>query len=134
MKKKHARQKEHAARPTAHPASWLPAWFDARAAALVLLVKALLLFYCAQAFVLWKNERLGSVYDWLALWNRWDAPHYLDIARMGYGSDGVEARWIVFYPLYPWLVRAAAFVLRDEMLGAFFVSGLASVAAGMLLY
>jgi Gpi18-like mannosyltransferase len=82
----------------------------------------------------WKNERVGSFYDWLAIWNRWDAPHYLDLARMGYVSGGVEARWIVFYPLYPWLVRAVAFVVRDDMLAAFVVSGVASVAAGLLLY
>jgi hypothetical protein len=131
MKKKHTRQKEQAA---ARESAWPPAWLDARSAALVLAVKALLVFYGAQAFVLWKNERLGSFYDWLAVWNRWDAPHYLDIARMGYVSQGVEARWIVFYPLYPWLVRAASFVLRDELLGAFLVSGAASVAAGVLLY
>jgi hypothetical protein len=130
MKKRHVRRKGQAGR-----AAWrLPAWFDARAAGLVLAVKALLLLYGAQAFVVWKNERLGSFYDWLAIWNRWDAQHYLDIARTGYVSQGVEARWIVFYPLYPWLVRAAAFVLRDELFSAFFVSGLASVAAGVLLY
>ncbi|MBV9925441.1 MAG: hypothetical protein JOZ96_10530 [Acidobacteria bacterium] len=112
----------------------LPAWFDARVAGLVLAVKALVLLHGVQAYVVWKNERVGSFYDWLAIWNRWDAPHYLDIARMGYVSTGVEARWIVFYPLYPWLVRAATFALRDELLAAFFVSGVASVAAGLLLY
>ncbi len=130
MKKKMARQKEHAA-PRA--VRW-PAWFDARAAGLVLASKVLLLVYGAQAFVLWKNEPLGSFYERLAIWNRWDAPHYLDIARMGYVPEGVEARWIVFYPLYPWLVRAATLVLRDELLGAFLVSAVASVAAGVLLY
>src|ERR1044071_9378240 len=109
------------------------AWFDARVVGLVLAVKALLFLYGAQSYAVWKNEWVGSpprmpewgesLYNWLAIWNRWDAPHYLDIARMGYVSEGVEARWIVFFPLYPWLVRAA-----------FFVSGVASVAAGLLLY
>src|SRR5215207_11371399 len=126
MKKQPAKSQERRAR--------LPAWFDARVAGLVLAVKALLLLYAVQAFVVWKNERVGSFYDWLAIWNRWDAPHYLDIARTGYVAGGVESRWIVFFPLYPWLVRAAAVLLRDELLAAFFVSGLASVAAGLLLY
>jgi Gpi18-like mannosyltransferase len=130
MKKKVASHKEQ----EAPLPSRLPAWLDARAAGPVLAVKALLLLYGAQAFVLWKNERPGSFYDWLAIWNRWDAPHYLDLARLGYVSEGVEARWIVFYPLYPWLVRAASLVLRDELVGAFFVTGVASVAAGVLLY
>lgn len=126
MKKRPARHQERKA--------LLPAWLDARAAGLVLASKALVLLYGVQAYVVWKNERLGSFYDWLAIWNRWDAPHYLDLARTGYVTKGVEARWIVFYPLYPWLVRAASFVLRDELLAAFFVSGVASVAAGVLLY
>jgi Gpi18-like mannosyltransferase len=46
----------------------------------------------------------------------------------------VESRWIVFYPLYPWLVRAATLLVRDELAAAFLVSTLASVAAGLLLY
>src|SRR5947209_17984214 len=95
--------------------------FDARLVRLMLAVKALVLLFGVQAFVVSSNQRLGSFYEWLSIWNRWDAPHYLDIARMGYVSEGVEARWIVFYPLYPWLIRAFAFVLRDELVRAFFV-------------
>ncbi|HEX8291934.1 MAG TPA: mannosyltransferase family protein [Pyrinomonadaceae bacterium] len=114
-------------------AARLPAWLDARTVALVLAVKALVLLYGVQAFLVWKNERVGSLYNWLAIWNRWDAPHYLDIARAGYVSAGVEARWIVFFPLYPWLVRAASWAVRDELPAAFLVSGVASVAAALLL-
>jgi hypothetical protein len=112
----------------------LASLWDGRTAAFVLGVKALVLLFAAQAYAVAKNERLGSFYEWLSIWNRWDAPHYLDIARMGYVKDGVESRWIVFYPLYPWLVRAASFVVRDELAAAFLVSTLASVAAGLLLY
>src|ERR671939_494023 len=82
--------------------------FDARAVVVMLCVKALVLLYGVQAYVVSSNRSLASFYDWLAIWNRWDAPHYLDLARMGYVSQGVEARWIVFFPLYPWLVRAAS--------------------------
>jgi hypothetical protein len=112
----------------------LPAWLDGRVVGLVLAVKVLVLLYGAQSYVVWKNEPLGSLYNWFVIWNRWDAPHYLDLARMGYVSQGVEARWIVFFPLYPWLVRVTSYVLSDELLSAFFVSGVASVAAGLLLY
>ncbi|MDT5296289.1 MAG: hypothetical protein QOJ76_3169 [Acidobacteriota bacterium] len=136
MKKKGVQHKEHStARPAAaRDGSRLASLFDARTVALVLAVKALLLMFAVEAFTVSQNERVGSLYDWLAIWNRWDAPHYLDLARGGYVSTGVEARWIVFYPLYPWLVRAASFVLRDELLGAFFVSTVASLVAGVLLY
>ena len=136
MKKKGGRHREaHASKPaTQHGGSRLAALFDARLVALMLALKALVLVYGAQAYVVSSNKSLASVYERLAIWNRWDAPHYLDIASAGYVAEGVEARWIVFYPLYPWLVRACAFVLRDELVSAFFVSTIASLAAGLLLY
>ncbi|HVF41505.1 MAG TPA: glycosyltransferase family 39 protein [Pyrinomonadaceae bacterium] len=146
MKKKGARRETHTP-PATHAergdvralsgetwrSSLLSLW-DGRTAALVLGVKALVFLFAAQAFAIAKNERPGSLYGWLSLWNRWDAPHYLDIARMGYVSEGVESRWIVFYPLYPWLVRAATLFVRDGLAAAFLVSTLASLAAALLLY
>src|SRR5690242_265324 len=75
---------------SAPPASLASLW-DGRVVAFVLGVKALVLVFAAQAYTVTKNERLGSLYDWLAIWNRWDAPHYLDIARAGYVREGVEA-------------------------------------------
>src|SRR5436305_400477 len=135
MKKKGAQHREHQASKSAQRgSSRLAALFDARLVALMLAIKALVLLFGAQAYVISSNKGLTSAYDWLAIWNRWDAPHYLDIARMGYVAEGVEARWIVFYPLYPWLVRACAFVLRDGLASAFFVSTVASLAVGLLLY
>lgn len=113
--------------------SGLLAWLDWPLVAFLLAVKALVLLVGAQTFTLYRNQRIETFYGWLEIWNRWDAPHYLDIARDGYLSQGVEGRWIVFYPLYPWLVRLSAFVLQDRLLAAFFVSTVASVAAGLLL-
>jgi Gpi18-like mannosyltransferase len=134
VKKKGAQHKEHQSKAARRDDSRLAALFDARLVGLMLAVKALVLLFGAQAFEVSSNQRLASPYEWLTIWNRWDAPHYLDIARMGYVSEGLEARWIVFYPLYPWLVRASAFVLQDELVSAFFVSTIASLAAGLLLY
>jgi Gpi18-like mannosyltransferase len=112
---------------------WL-AGLDLSLLALMLAVKALVLLVGAQTFTLYRNEHIETAYGWLQIWNRWDAPHYLDIERDGYVSEGVESRWIVFYPLYPWAVRLCAYVLADELLAAFFVSTVASLAAGLLLY
>ena len=102
--------------------------------ALTLAVKFVVLVFGGQAYTILGDKRTGSLYGWLEIWNRWDAPHYLDLARDGYVSEGLGARWIVFYPLYPWLVRAASFVLQDLLVSAFFVSAVASVAAALLLY
>lgn len=57
------------------------------------------------------------------LWNRWDAPHYLDIVNHGYSSDqslGDLWLFIVFYPLYP-----AVTALLKPLFGGAFAAGLA---------
>jgi hypothetical protein len=135
MKKKQDRRTEASAsgRETldGSRARWRPDW---PLAGMMLAVKALVLLCGAQAFTVESNQRLETFYERLSIWNRWDAPHYLDLARAGYVAGGVEERWIVFYPLYPWLVRACALVLGDELLSAFCVSTVASLAAGLLLH
>ncbi len=42
-------------------------------------------------------------------WNRWDAPHYLYIAQHWYTNIGDEANFIVFFPLYPLIIKALLF-------------------------
>lgn len=102
---------------------------------LVLAIKFLLFLFAAHVFYLMSNQRLEGVYGWLQIWDRWDAPHYLDIAREGYVSTGEHRLWLVFYPLYPWLVRVAAFLTGgDYLVGAILVSALASIAAALLLH
>jgi Gpi18-like mannosyltransferase len=81
-------------------------------------------------------------------WSRWDAPHYTDIAAFGYQAIGTDSvgpggyrsaqpdalpTYIVFYPLYPWLVGVLN-LFGDPVLAAFLVSGIASLLVGPLLY
>jgi len=105
---------------------WSPA--DTETALLVLILKGLVL----GAAVL----SIGVLFDqtgaWQTLWNRWDATHYLRLAEKGYTAKGDGRFSIVFYPLYPWLVRAVAVVCRNYFGAALVVSGLASVCAGLL--
>lgn len=56
----------------------------------------------------------------LAVWGRWDAVHYLDIARRGYyGTD------MAFFPLYPALIRLVSFFLGDRLLAGLLISNAA---------
>lgn len=96
---------------------------------LVLTLKAFVLGFAWISLRTLTDEQFG----WFEMWNRWDALHYRLLARFGYSATGEERFSIVFYPLYPWLVRAAAFLVRDYFAAALAVSGLASVAAGLLL-
>ena len=60
------------------------------------------------------------------LWTRWDAPHYLRLAELGYGGyleDG-QPLFLAFFPLYVWLIRAAALVISDTAVAGMLVSWL----------
>ena len=105
-----------------------------RIVALAVLVKLLVLWLGIQAFIVFTNEPLPTPHQWLEIWNRWDAPHYLDLIDHGYSSTGEERYWIVFFPLFPWLARASNVLFGDPLASAFFVSTIASIVAAVLLY
>ena len=82
-------------------------------------------------------------------WHRWDAPHYTDIAVFGYMADDpgtLSARdyeqaypgdldlYIVFFPLFPWLVAAINVAVREPIVSAFVVATVASLFVAPLLY
>lgn len=96
---------------------------------MVLGIKALLLTFAVQTVAAQTMAHGG----WLQIWNRWDAVHYLRLAEKGYVAVGDSRVSLVFFPLYPWLVRVTEFFTRDYLVAAFVVSGIASVATALLL-
>lgn len=48
-------------------------------------------------------------------WCRWDSPHYIDIARLGYRGavENGEHLFLVFYPLLPWCMRLVHLLIAD---------------------
>ena len=66
----------------------------------------------------------------LAGWQRFDANWYLAIARAGYEQAGST----VYLPLYPLLIRAANFLVGNELVAALVVSNLALLGALYYLY
>lgn len=99
----------------------------------MLVIKFLVLLLGAFSFKVWQNQTFATALGWINVWNRWDAVHYINIAQNGYQSTGDARFLIVFFPLYPLLIRAVAFVADDYILSAFIVSGVASLAAGLAL-
>jgi hypothetical protein len=56
----------------------------------------------------------------LAVWGRWDAVHYLEIARSGYyGTD------MAFFPLYPLLIHVAGIFVGNELIAGLLISNVA---------
>jgi len=120
---------------TGSPAGQDKGWFarvrgwDWETIALVLGIKLLVLTFGLEAVASLDESHVG----WDEMWNRWDATHYLGLARDGYQASGDQLFSLVFFPLYPWLVRGVAWAVSDYLTAAFIVSGIASVATGLLL-
>jgi hypothetical protein len=68
------------------------------------------------------------------IWVQWDGPHYLDIAKNWYVTDGLEKNWIVFYPLYPLLVRLFNLLSSNLSLSSIYISLIFSLSSSILLY
>ena len=94
-----------------------------------LALKLLLFVLGIKAVMVFDDGALRGLHAYLDIWNRWDASHYIEIARSGY-KTGID---LVVYPLFPALIRGVEFVTRDYLASAFLVSGLALSAAVPLL-
>lgn len=102
--------------------------------ALVLGIKALLFSLGVVVRETIGDQTFPALADRFTFWSAWDAPHYIDIAERGYQTTGDAANFIVFFPGYPYAVRALHWLMPGDMLAsAFVVSGIASVAAAVLL-
>jgi hypothetical protein len=114
-----------------------------------LLLKLALLGFGVLALGWISGQAVSGLHDVLGIWSRWDAPHYLDLAVLGYSAldpgvptiDGVARAfpgdlpfYIVFFPLFPWLTGALNAFLHDPIVSAFVASGIASLFVGPLLY
>nr|MBA3740566.1 glycosyltransferase family 39 protein [Chloroflexota bacterium] len=91
----------------------------------------------------------GSAPRLLEPWDRWDAPHYTDIAVFGYMANdpgtlsapgysqvypGDLDLYIVFFPLFPWLVAAVNAFIGAPVVAAFAVATVASLFVAPILY
>lgn len=112
----------------------LRAWRYWPLVAFVLAVKALLLVHGGLSFLLPWNQSLRDVYSFFDIWNRWDSLNYLHIAEFGYEANGEKRHLLVFYPLFPALVRLVRPLCGSYLLAGFWISGVASVAAAVLFH
>lgn len=108
--------------------------FDWSLVAMILAIKGLIYVFGAQSYQLLANKRIEGWRGWLEIWNRWDSLRHMRLAEFGYTNVGVARADIVGFPLYPWVVRLGALLLQDYLVSGFVVSGVASVAAGLLLH
>src|SRR6476469_8271799 len=96
----------------------------------VIAIKTLLFVIGVKSYpILWDNYA-PTPNRWFEPWDQWDFGYYQKIAEFGYEArDGSLA----FYPLFPWLLRLVAYISGSYLAAGLIVSGIASVAAAVLL-
>lgn len=69
-------------------------------------------------------------------WERWDANAYLNVAEYGYLNyeEAGEHLYLVFLPLYPWLVRLFGLLISDLRIAGMLISTVSSVVGSVYLY
>ncbi|MCG9969562.1 glycosyltransferase family 39 protein [Pelotomaculum terephthalicicum JT] len=71
---------------------------------------------------------------YLQMWFIQDTPHYINIAQNGYQNVGEERFYIVFYPLYPFLIKIFSFLFYDYLISGILVSCLFLAIACLYVY
>ncbi|MEQ9618252.1 MAG: glycosyltransferase family 39 protein [Deltaproteobacteria bacterium] len=90
-------------------------------------------FLAYAAFVLLEDTFPDSV---ISIWNTWDTQHYLDIAQYGYTNSAIDEKklQIVFFPLYPFIIKIFSFAFKDYLFSALLVSNIAYAGAVVYLF
>jgi len=98
--------------------------------AIILAIKVFSFILPPLSWTVFKNQP----FDIISLWNRWDAPHYIDIAKNGYTNVGEGRYFIVFLPFYPFMIRLLATFIGNYEVSALLISNIASIFACFYLY
>ena len=116
--------KEGSARPDRHEN--FVRTLDWNLIGMILLIKLLLFLFAAHSLPILEGNNMGGLTGSLEIWNRWDSLNYLKLAQFGY-SDGPL---LVFYPLYPWVIRFLTVLTGNYLVSAILISTIASIAVG----
>lgn len=107
---------------------WAASAEFADAVLLTLGIRLALLVAAPIAVILFGDEAARARIPF-GLWNSWDAPHYFEVATVGY----VDPARAVLFPLLPALLRVGSLALPPLVVGLS-ISVVASVAAAVALY
>lgn len=99
--------------------------------ALVIRVALMALIYLSERVLLDHRHGFGEMlYESM---RHWDAKHYMNLADLGYRGSGDNQFLLVFFPVFPYLVRLVNVVVRDFVISGMLVSFGSTVAAGYYL-
>ena len=92
-----------------------------------------LLVGLAACFILYPGSGPDA---FLWIWKRWDGLHYVNLAELGYSGyveDGKNL-FLVFFPLYPWLMRVVSLITGNTMAAGLLLSFVCYGAGCVFLY
>jgi Gpi18-like mannosyltransferase len=101
---------------------------------LVIITRIVLFLIGYMAIVLFREESRSFLGTMGWMWNKWDAPHLLNIAEHGYVAQGEMRFFIVFFPLYPLMVRLITLFTRNYVWAGFFLSHLSLILSSYFLF
>lgn len=94
-------------------------------------VRVIMMFAAVIIYLIFESD----VNNFSQMWLKWDGPHYINIAKVGYHflEDG-ENILLVFFPLYSYIVRVINFVINNYYISGLLVSWVSYVLAMIYLY
>ncbi|HSG15968.1 MAG TPA: mannosyltransferase family protein, partial [Anaerolineae bacterium] len=125
-------------RKVTSPSLSSPIWFDVF---LPFFLSRLGIFVTGQLALAWgvlRPEAWGfSNRPWIDMWARWDSGWYLNIVTRGYDYVPGQQSNVVFFPLYPYLIRLFSIGSQDrdvQIVTGWVVSNAFALLAFYLLY
>ena len=110
-------------------------WRELAAAAGAALLSRLALYGLAYGFYRLSGGEAGFFASLEPLWSHWDTRHYVGIAQDGYTAVGDERLRLVFFPLYPALMRAFSVMTGGRLfVGGVLLSLVCTAFAAALVY
>jgi len=104
-------------------------------AAVLALISRLALYLLAYGMYRMEGGSGGLLATLEMLWSRWDTRHYIGIAQEGYTAVGDERLRLVFFPLYPMLMRLCAPITGGNLFASgLFLSLFCASLASALVY
>ncbi|MBR0026055.1 MAG: hypothetical protein IJP37_02745 [Clostridia bacterium] len=102
---------------------------------ILVILSRIAIYIAAYLFDLLFHGYEGGLFDRLAaIWLRGDAPHYQGIAKNWYVTEGDPRFHIVFFPLYPLLIKLFSFLTGETFAASLLVSNLCFFGACLFLY
>lgn len=100
----------------------------------VIASRILIILMGSLAIILLTNrvENIVNLFEFR--WYKADSPLYINIAQNWYVNQGDDKFLIVFYPLYPILIRMVNFLIHNYLISGIVVSNLSLIVACVYLY